>query len=298
MDNETMNVVEQQEIQPVQPKKKPVKAIICSILVLVAFIAIQIVVSGVGAAVYMASCVAQSGGDAQAGMQMYMEQIESSGFMTDLLLIATLLCGIVALVWYRFGIVKKYDKSQKEEFRQQITGKNIAKIVVLAIGCYGVALLLSEIIAIVIPGSMEDYNEIMGLALSGSEVIAFLCVVFLAPAAEELIFRGIIFRMLEKNCPLIAAILIQAVLFGIYHMNIMQGIYVLPLAIALGYAAHKTKSVYPCILMHMINNFTPTILSVLPETTPVLPVAAVIIIVSAVILYFLTRDVKTQSAQC
>ena len=246
----------------------------------------------------MVSCIAQNDGDTDAAMQTYTDQIGSSGFMTNLLLVTTLICGIVALLWYRFGIVKKYDRSKWEAFKVQVNGKNIAKVAVLAIGCYGVALLLAELIAIVVPGSMEDYNEVLGMALSGNEIVAFITVVILAPVAEELAFRGIIFRMLEKNCPLVAAILLQAVLFGVYHMNIMQGIYVLPLAIVLGYVAYRTKSVYPCIFMHMINNFMPTLLSGLPESTPTLPIAAVIIVICAGLLYLLTRGTKTQNVQC
>ena len=62
-------------------------------------------------------------------------------------------------------------------------------------------------------------------------------------------------------------------------MNIMQGLYVLPLALALGYTAYRTKSVYPCILMHMVNNFMPSLLAVLPESVPTVPVAIIIIVI-------------------
>lgn len=167
---------------------------------------------------------------------------------------------------------------------------------VTAIGCYGIALLLSQIIGALVPGSMETYQELIGFSLSGSALIAALTVVIIAPIGEELIFRGIIFRLLEKNLPVVAAIIIQAVLFGIYHMNIMQGLYVLPLALALGYTAYRTKSVYPCILMHMVNNFMPSLLAVLPESVPTVPVAIIIIVISAAVLYPLTKGMRAGKA--
>ena len=136
----------------------------------------------------------------------------------------------------------------------------------------------------------------MGFSLSGNALIAVLTVVIIAPIGEELIFRGIIFRLLEKNLPVVAAIIIQAVLFGIYHMNIMQGLYVLPLALALGYTAYRTKSVYPCILMHMVNNFMPSLLAVLPESVPTVPVAIIIIVISAAVLYPLTKGMRAGKA--
>lgn len=292
MDTNNMNAAVQQEQQAVQVKKKPVKGVVLALLTLLAFLAIQVTVSGVGAGVYMVKCMAQTGGDIEMSQELYMQQISESGFMTDLLMITTIICAAVALLWYRFGIVKKYTQQQKQDFKELINGRNIAVVVVTAIGCYGIALLLSQIIGALVPGSMETYQELMGFSLSGSALIAALTVVIIAPIGEELIFRGIIFRLLEKNLPVVAAIIIQAVLFGIYHMNIMQGLYVLPLALALGYTAYRTKSVYPCILMHMVNNFMPSLLAVLPESVPTVPVAIIIIVISAAVLYPLTKGMR------
>ena len=274
-----------------QVKKKPVKGVVLALLTLLAFLAIQVTVSGVGAGVYMVKCMAQTGGDIEMSQELYMQQISESGFMTDLLMITTIICAAVALLWYRFGIVKKYTQQQKQDFKELINGRNIAVVVVTAIGCYGIALLLSQIIGALVPGSMETYQELIGFSL-----IAALTVVIIAPIGEELIFRGIIFRLLEKNLPVVAAIIIQAVLFGIYHMNIMQGLYVLPLALALGYTAYRTKSVYPCILMHMVNNFMPSLLAVLPESVPTVPVAIIIIVISAAVLYPLTKGMRAGKA--
>ena len=78
------------------------------------------------------------------GNELYMQQISESGFMTDLLMITTIICAVAALLWYRFGIVKKYTRQQKQDFKELINGRNIATVVVTAIGCYGIALLLSR----------------------------------------------------------------------------------------------------------------------------------------------------------
>ena len=146
MDTNNMNVAVQQEQQAVQVKKKPVKGVVLALLTLLAFLAIQVTVSGVGAGVYMVKCMAQTGGDIEMSQELYMQQISESGFMTDLLMITTIICAAVALLWYRFGIVKKYTQQQKQDFKELINGRNIAVVVVTAIGCYGIALLLSQII--------------------------------------------------------------------------------------------------------------------------------------------------------
>jgi membrane protease YdiL (CAAX protease family) len=77
--------------------------------------------------------------------------------------------------------------------------------------------------------------------------------------------RGFIFRKLEKVFPVAVAIGIQACLFGVFHFNIVQGIYVIFLGVATGYVAYKYHSIIPCIFMHIVYNSLPYLLSLLPD---------------------------------
>lgn len=94
---------------------------------------------------------------------------------------------------------------------------------------YCAAIVIAKIIATLSPSTAEAYSELMSTALSGSKVLSLITVILIAPLAEELIFRGIIFRNLEKNLSATAAIFLQAALFSVYHLNILQGLYVLRL---------------------------------------------------------------------
>ena len=79
-------------------------------------------------------------------------------------------------------------------------------------------------------------------------------------------------------------------------MNLMQAIYVLPIGLLLGYTAYKCKSVLPCIVIHMINNFMPSVVAVLPEALQVEWFFAIIVVVCAGLLYFLwKREKKVQT---
>lgn len=81
----------------------------------------------------------------------------------------------------------------------------------------------------------------------------FLYVAFLAPIFEELLFRGAVLRAAEpfgKNF----AIVCSAVLFGIYHGNLLQGIFAALVGLLLGYAALQ-YSLKWSILLHVVNNF-------------------------------------------
>ena len=78
--------------------------------------------------------------------------------------------------------------------------------------------------------------------------------VCLAPIGEELIFRGVTMRIARRSFPFWAANLIQAVLFGIFHMNMIQGIYAAVLGLFLGYVCEKGGSIYLAIVFHFLFN--------------------------------------------
>lgn len=91
-------------------------------------------------------------------------------------------------------------------------------------------------------------------------VISMLCVGFL----EELIFRGFLFRAVEKE-NLARAIIISSVTFGIGHIvNLLNGqdlaetISQIIFAVFVGFALvilfHKGKSLVPCIVFHGVFN--------------------------------------------
>lgn len=296
--NENSNVMQAQ--MPAKKEKTPKawKGIVGGVLVLLAFLAFQLAISISVSSVYAASCIAEAGGDQNLGTQLYMEKVTSTGFATYLTAATILLSGVIAFLWYKLVFVKKYASAQWQEFKQRVLhGRTIAILVFAAIGCYCIDVLIAGLIAELVPGSMETFQTIMGVTLGGNAILAFITVVILAPIAEELIFRGIIFQMLTRNhCPIVAAIIIQAVLFGIYHMNIMQSLYVLPLALLLGYTAYKCKSVFPCIFIHIVYNFMAEIIPLLPQIIPAEIVLIVLLVICVIAVYILGKKTKKQTS--
>ncbi len=91
-------------------------------------------------------------------------------------------------------------------------------------------------------------------------VVIFAAVV-MAPVVEELVFRGLLLRSLVKVMRAPFAILIQAVVFGVLHLNPEAGIANLGLVViltgvgaVLGVAAHKLGRIAPTIIAHAIFN--------------------------------------------
>jgi membrane protease YdiL (CAAX protease family) len=119
--------------------------------------------------------------------------------------------------------------------------------------------------------------------------------VVLAPVIEEFLFRGLIQSAYERRGPL-RAVVFSALLFVLIHQELAQSIALLPVALALGYVAWRTRSVIPAILVHLGNNGQAMVISFLQEGrlrragfTPSLTGALVGGLVAVAALWLLTR---------
>ena len=81
----------------------------------------------------------------------------------------------------------------------------------------------------------------------------------LAPIAEEIIFRGITFKLARKfTAKFWIANTIQALMFGIAHGNLVQGTYAFALGLVIGYIYRKFNSLWAAMLAHLTFNFAGT----------------------------------------
>ena len=85
-------------------------------------------------------------------------------------------------------------------------------------------------------------------------VFLVLALAITAPLIEEIIFRGMIFHELKQIMPVIPAVIIQGLLFGIYHFNIVQFIYASFLGIMFGLVYSWTQNLWIPVILHFSNN--------------------------------------------
>lgn len=74
-----------------------------------------------------------------------------------------------------------------------------------------------------------------------------------APVVEELVFRGII-QQLARPLGERQAVALQAVLFAVQHRGPTGMAYALVCGLVLGTLRSRTGSVWPGMLLHMLNN--------------------------------------------
>jgi membrane protease YdiL (CAAX protease family) len=96
---------------------------------------------------------------------------------------------------------------------------------------------------------------------SGTLVPRLLGLALWPALTEELVFRGALARGLAARTTWWIGVLGSMVVFAAYHGVLAQMLGVLPIALALGMLAVRSRSVLPGMLAHLINNVIAILLS-------------------------------------
>ena len=92
------------------------------------------------------------------------------------------------------------------------------------------------------------------LPSGGPELLMqFLALCVMPAIAEELLFRGA-FQGLMRPCGSAAAIFAPALLFGVLHLDLAQGLTAFACGVFLGWLAERSGSILPGMLLHLVNN--------------------------------------------
>lgn len=75
-----------------------------------------------------------------------------------------------------------------------------------------------------------------------------------APLAEEMLFRGILFQDFKTYLKPVYAAAASAIIFGLYHGNVVQAVYGFCMGFVFAYAYEDTESFMTPLLMHGIVN--------------------------------------------
>jgi len=81
-----------------------------------------------------------------------------------------------------------------------------------------------------------------------------LVAVFVAPFCEEIFFRGFIFMGLRKVMPVGVAIIASSFLFAVAHADLGSFAVLFVIGIVLAFMRWRTRSLWPGIFLHMLNN--------------------------------------------
>ena len=128
--------------------------------------------------------------------------------------------------------------------------------------------------------------------LSGAAIpIQIFAVCLVCPICEELIFRGLVQRRIRDYAGPKKAVILSALLFGIYHMNLTQGLFAFAVGILLAVMYEKYGDLRPVLLMHIANNTWNTLITYIDiPISPVIFYGLVILVTVILMIYFFARD--------
>lgn len=206
-----------------------------------------------------------------------------------------ILYGIIFGIWYYKAYIKDTSKESSLYERIKATISPISAIF-LAIAGISAQFLVDGVLNIcrnIFVDAFTEYDRLLdSVNGAGSSWLMLISVFILAPIAEEILFRGLILEHSKNLLTLPLAIIFQAFMFGVYHGNMIQGIYAFILGAVLGYLAYKFDSIIPCILFHMAINVS---IALVPEALLATMVSCIItsivsFILLVVFLYFALKS--------
>jgi len=113
----------------------------------------------------------------------------------------------------------------------------------------------------------QSYEEIVEILGSGNLLVRSLPIVIAAPIGEELLHRGIVLNRLLSWMPKWVAVLVGSALFGLLHLNLLQGLYAFVLGIAFSLLYVRYRNLWVPIFAHAAINLTSIAIVEILDTT-------------------------------
>lgn len=181
------------------------------------------------------------------------EQILQDSAWLQLVLTGISSIGILAVLWI-FLLRRK----------QTLKGLGFSRIkasdfgwLAIALASYFLLLAATMTVASKIPGFNPDQVQDIGYstATTGWQLVfAFIGLVVLPPLAEEMLFRGFLYRGLASKWPRIIAALVTSLLFALVHFQWNVGVDVFVLSLILIALYEKTQNLWMSVFLHAIKN--------------------------------------------
>lgn len=100
----------------------------------------------------------------------------------------------------------------------------------------------------------ESYRRVSEHQYGVSFLIGLFLYGIVSPLAEEVLFRGIIYNRMKKYFLIKISMLASALLFGVYHINPVQGIYGFLMGMLIAYVYEKFGNFFYAFLFHAVAN--------------------------------------------
>lgn len=156
-------------------------------------------------------------------------------------------------LWYYFGCKRPKPAKLKTMANVKFWGSGILAALIFITVNYTVMYFQS----LFFPEMVLQYAEVWNNIELSNTGLLYIATIFLAPIGEEILLRGLTLYYAQKCTKHFwVANTIQAFLFGLIHMNLVQGTYAFLGGLLLGWLYKKYNSLYIVILVHFLVNLS------------------------------------------
>lgn len=252
---------------------------------------IQVVVAGFGGTVIGVIAAMAS------GFESFMEGAALDNAILMLGVAAQLVVIAVFLPWWRCMRPASFVARREAVATNDVSfAKSLALLLVIGVSAQFFVGGILEIVELLFPEAMAEYSEFMeDTSVGVFAIVSALSIAVLAPINEEIVCRGVMFeyamramspgwnvtdgaryRAVSARAFWIANTL-QALAFGVLHMNLIQGSYAFVLGAVLGWVFWRTGKLRYPIILHFAMNASSYLVEPLYPLLSVVPTGLVIV---------------------
>lgn len=213
--------------------------------------------------------------DFSAFMKAMLSHMTGASSMSLILFVYGIFALLTTALWYRAFRRKTIPdmasgntpqealSDAKDSLRGYKKGRLIAGILITGVAFQVVMNYFTTVLAMIRPDWLKAYEDAMKASGIGTDSVSVFIVLYMiiGPLSEELCFRGLTYGYARRAMGFWGANAVQAILFGVFHMNPLQGIMAAVVGFLFGYIYGKTNNIFVTMGVHLIFNLTSFLMS-------------------------------------
>ncbi|MBR6770218.1 MAG: CPBP family intramembrane metalloprotease [Lachnospiraceae bacterium] len=163
-------------------------------------------------------------------------------------------------MWIGIGAIWSMAKKEFLYGKENCTKKELKGITIifyflLILFAAAFALAINILLSLTgLTSSSQSYGEVAQRQYGVSFEIGLLVYGLCSPLAEEIVFRGLVYHRMKKYFSVFLSVILNSLLFGIYHGNLVQAVYAGILGITITLAYEIYGSFAAPVLFHAAAN--------------------------------------------
>ena len=158
---------------------------------------------------------------------------------------------LIPVLYYSY----RKDKIKQEDFFSGGKKAGVLVYLITAVLSFSLALGLNLLVAAIkLNEIFPEYDQMAERMFEESRIVVLLSSLVMAPIMEELIFRGLCYGRIRQFTGKGMTILITGLLFGLYHMNLVQLIYAFIMGMFFAFLYERYRDIRLTMLAHFAAN--------------------------------------------